>query len=735
MSGTTRKLEGCGRTVLKPGTKVEGFTVSGTVSEKGGFGILYKAKHPLHKEVALKEYFPEDLARRSADGDVAPKSENVSKEFEDNKEKLLVEAKALGSISNNPNVVQVLHYMPVRGTAYIAMQYIDGTDLEQKLNEGIFDLDVSSLAKGLLNGLSAIHEIGLLHLDLKPENIIVRPGDNTPVIVDFGSVQKMKDAIVKEDIPFSGTDDYAAPERYEDGSQLDERSDLYSLGKILHRCMAKGEPPSGPDKGNEKLAGLIKRLQADEPEDRPNDCQKALAELDGSLQKEVKNGVELGSVGRPIGGASKKTESFSLLRKLPLAPAMVGISIGVFVIILGVPALMSNRDNESPKALAESQKAPEGNDLPMLVINADPAGASIEMLAHDIDFVEGSARVSPGTYVVEARKAGYRTEQRKVVIAEGSDREVLNFKLRKLEAGDHFRDPGRSELLSNGPLMIVIPRANYRMGFVYGVGTRHQSVSPAHWVRFKKPFSLSKSEITVGQFRKFAEATNYQSSVTRSVQEGGADCEAMGVTGNALTHEDWKQPGFDQSSSHPVTCVSYLDARAFVNWLSEQTGQNYRLPSEAEWEFGARAFTGMGIKTAHRYYFGPEPSQLCKHGNVGGTDALLTRFVGGTADCADGYTYTSPINSFRTNPHGLNDVIGNVSEWTEDCFNPDYGGAPESGSALLSGDCTKRMIRGGSWEAGAKALQYQELNVRQSALVDASRNTYGFRVARDIAGL
>ena len=145
----------------------------------------------------------------------------------------------------------------------------------------------------------------------------------------------------------------------------------------------------------------------------------------------------------------------------------------------------------------------------------------------------------------------------------------------------------------------------------------------------------------------------------------------------------------------------------------QQTGARYRLLSEAEWEYVARA----GSRTAR--YWGESESGQCRYAN-GGDDYV---------SCSDGHQYTAPVGSFAPNVFGLYDVLGNVWEWTQDCWNGSYSGAPTDGSAWQAGDCGRRVLRGGSWGSDPGNLR----SAFRSWFTTVNRNTYfGFRVARTL---
>jgi formylglycine-generating enzyme required for sulfatase activity len=150
-----------------------------------------------------------------------------------------------------------------------------------------------------------------------------------------------------------------------------------------------------------------------------------------------------------------------------------------------------------------------------------------------------------------------------------------------------------------------------------------------------------------------------------------------------------------QDDTHPVVCVSWEDASAYAAWLTRRSGRNYRLLTEAEWEYAARAGT-----TTPRYW-GDDANESCAYANTADLDAF--RQVPDAinwpfANCSDGRAHTAPVGSYRPNRFGLHDMLGNVWEWTQDCWNVNYTAAPADGSAWAAGDCFMRVVRGGSWD-------------------------------------
>ena len=177
--------------------------------------------------------------------------------------------------------------------------------------------------------------------------------------------------------------------------------------------------------------------------------------------------------------------------------------------------------------------------------------------------------------------------------------------------------------------------------------------------------------------------------------------------------------------AYPAACLSWNDAKSYVAWLSRKTGKTYRLLTESEWEFAARA------GTTSRYYFGDDENELCRYGNSLDQTARSTFATASgqsTLSCSDGYAYAAPVGRFAANRFGLYDMLGNLSEWVEDCANYSYDGAPTNGSAWTSGDCSHRIVRGGSWSSTPEFLRSAK---RDGSTPSGVRlNVIGFRVAR-----
>ena len=224
--------------------------------------------------------------------------------------------------------------------------------------------------------------------------------------------------------------------------------------------------------------------------------------------------------------------------------------------------------------------------------------------------------------------------------------------------------------------MVVIRPGSFDMG-----SGAFDMEKPVHRVTIAKPFAIGRREVTFDEWDR---------------------CVTAGVCKYRPDDRGWGR------GERPVINVSWDDAQVFVRWLSERTGRKYRLPSEAEWEYAARAGTSTS------YWWGRD---------VGGRHANCR-------DCGSGTTLqTVPAGTFDANPFGLYDTAGNAAEWVEDCWNENYRGAPQDGSAWLTGQCRQRVLRGGSFDSQSRYLRSMS---RFRYDVDVRYYANGFRVVREM---
>lgn len=270
--------------------------------------------------------------------------------------------------------------------------------------------------------------------------------------------------------------------------------------------------------------------------------------------------------------------------------------------------------------------------------------------------------------------------------------------------------PGPGSIIRDGPgpEMVLIPAGRFVMGIPLAETKRESAESyddyarPQRTVDIARPFYLARHPVTRGAFAAFTRATGF------------AD-------------QAWREPGFAQTDEHPVVNVSHEDAVAYAAWLSRETGKDYRLPSEAEWEYAARA----GTTTAR--YWGDGRAEACRYANV--ADETLRksskdkpgaeRYFG----CDDGFANTSPVGSFQPNSFGLYDMLGNAWEWVADRWHENYADAPEDGSVWTTGNSSLFVLRGGSWNDNPGLVR---AGLRGGIDPGSRNDDAGFRLARTL---
>lgn len=276
-----------------------------------------------------------------------------------------------------------------------------------------------------------------------------------------------------------------------------------------------------------------------------------------------------------------------------------------------------------------------------------------------------------------------------------------------------------------GPEMMVVPHGAFQMGAGEDELGAADAEKPAHYVRFDRGFAMSRTPVTVGQYRRFVQASGYRPRATRR----GHSIVYDERSGNFVRRSgvDWQSDysGAPAAADMPVLHVSVYDAEAYAEWLAQQTGHSYRLPSEAEFEYSLRA----GVQGRYPWGNGQPPDNF---GNLtGGNDVSPSgrhwnnAFVG----YGDGYWGAAPVANFRANSWGLHDLGGNVSEWVADCWHASYRRAPADGAAWFNPGCRQRVVRGASW---ASAPVQARAAWRSSSDSDMTNARVGFRVVRGI---
>ena len=318
--------------------------------------------------------------------------------------------------------------------------------------------------------------------------------------------------------------------------------------------------------------------------------------------------------------------------------------------------------------------------FPTFAVSTTPSRATVEIDNITEPYQVGGMFLEPGEYHIRVSASGY-AEYRET-IRHGDEPTLHSVRLERVP-GENFAD----ELSSGGkgPEMVLIPQGRFQMGCLARRGCEDNE-TPVRFVDIRS-FALSKNEVTFDQW-------------DACVLEDGCN-------GYRPYNEGWGR------GERPVINVSWEDAQAYVAWLSEETGEEYRLPTEAEWEYAARAET----ETPYSW------------GRVIATNQANCTNLDDSGGCGDQWEKTAPVGSFSANEFGLHDMHGNVLEWVEDCWNDSYRGAPTDGSARHEVECSFRVLRGGSWNSTSLQLRSA---FRYHGSPSSGTDTIGFRVAQTL---
>ncbi|WP_341915893.1 formylglycine-generating enzyme family protein [Ferrovibrio terrae] len=251
------------------------------------------------------------------------------------------------------------------------------------------------------------------------------------------------------------------------------------------------------------------------------------------------------------------------------------------------------------------------------------------------------------------------------------------------------------------PLMVAMPAGVFDRGSPKSEQPRRTNENPVITVRIFKPYAIGAFEITRADWAIYAKDTGYAAATTCVLHHGSQQAYPAG--------DAWRNPGIQQTEQDPVVCVSWQEARAYADWLSKRTGQVYRLPTESEWEYAARA----GTKSPYGW------------GDALGTNRANCRGCGSRWDNVS----TAPVGSFPPNRAGLHDMAGNVWEMVEDCYLENLYTAPVYGNAARVTGCQNATLRGGSWDVEPLFVR----SAARAAIPMTARMSYvGFRLVREI---
>ena len=692
------------RDALPRGAALGGYTIEEVLGH-GGFGIVYRARHnELGNIVAIKEYLPAELAVREGAA-VHPRSAACRDGYEDGLRRFREEARALIEFQSHPSIVSCRDFFRENGTAYLVMEYEDGLPLSELLRRRdasgrpFDEADLLAVMVPLLDGLQRVHEAEMLHRDIKPGNILVRRSDERPVLIDFGAAKQAAAERSKSMAPY--TEGYAALEQVGEG-KLGPWTDLYAVGAVMWRIVAGGSPPLDPPNPVkvEKRANAVVRGEADPM----HSARKlgagrfspgVLEAIDRCLKLHEKERMrdcgELLALLRRTGAAEKAPAA-------PTQPSQVrsgkrpwkiltaaGVALAAVLAWLALAPAWNGPSRASREREAAST-APQDAALARAEAQWEAVRDSRDVAATRAYIEEYGGVEEAGVWVRLAESLLMELGREERAEAARKERETAERELRR--PGRKFRDCAKC------PEMVVIPAGSFLMGSPASEEERGDREGPQHRVEIREAFAAGVYEVTVAEYREFVSAAGH---------DGGTDCLIFSGVG-LKKGGSWRSPGFAQTDSAPVVCVNWEDVQAYARWLSRKTGKPYRLLSEAEWEYAARA----GTRT--RYSFGDE---------ITPRDANYGENIG----------KTRPVGSYRANGFGLYDMHGNAWEWVQDCWNERYAGAPSSGQAWERGVCSERVLRGGSWSYNSRHLRSAYRNRDHSGY---RSRLFGFRIARTL---
>ncbi len=635
---------------------------------KGGMAEVFLAKHKtLDRFVAIK-VIDEQLVDDAEAGFV---------------ERFRQEGKIAASLRHT-GIVQVFDADSADGSYYIVMEYLSGGSLAERIRQGLSPAQAVAIVRQLAEGLEVAHARGIVHRDIKPRNIMFHD-DDTPVITDFGIAKMLTPQMqMSMTVASVGTPIYMSPEQYWDSSHADARSDIYSLGVLFFEMLAGWKPFAGTSpamvqqqKEKELIPSLpepvarfqpiILRMLAREPAARYPTIRAFLDDL----QAELSAPQALEETGTAV--REPQPAEASHHRRLPIwlwAIAILG------VIGLPIAWVLASREAPSDAVAVQPQTAP-----PAAVPSVSPP-------------VFSSPAPTPAPAAIPAPAP-------------------VPFSI------------VTAELLDGRPAaeLMYLPGGTFLMGSPSSEAERWPDESQ-HEARLGG-FYLGVHEVTVGQFTRFIAATGYRTDAERDPAQGcwGWADGKDGGDWAWRAGRDWRNPGFEQGDDHPVVCVSWADAMAYVTWLNGETGGGFRLPSEAEWEYAARG------GTATSRFWGDDALAACGHANVGDRAIELSgpRW-NGNHGCNDGHWFTAPVGAFTTHPWGLADMLGNVWEWTCSGWDERYEGAHLTCAEPAADGW--RTLRGGGWDSDPRSVRAA---ARFRNTPSYRLDTVGFRVARTLS--
>ena len=736
------------------------------------------------------------------------------------------EATIVGQLSH-PNIVAIYDIGRKDDLNYIAMDYLPGGSVHDKMINGLTGEEALRVTKEIANALDHAHEKGYIHRDIKPENILFR-ADNSAVLSDFGVAKGIVGVSRMTHVgTVVGTPHYMSPEQTR-GQTVDARSDLYSLGVVFFEMLTGALPYQGEDAVTIALKHIsapipklplqyqayqriLEKFLAKDPNQRfqsGREVSTAIDQLENAtrvpyITNSAPEDLSIMALVRALFAATGNAISWRWKKLMKLrwskaegfhyqktshdsvfgsvvAPTVFGarihqqthintimvlnnrnlLKLFSFTVVLiflwcvlsvTVQSALSTQSNNWPQFLNVATRATASIFLPessqassefAYVSSASASSINNQMVAGasttiadssaaeqtasaeasseaitisnesstesssavptyplSITTVPNDARIrllnipdkykdgmelASGRYRIEVSKSGYKSKTDWIEIKQeplklnielevGADADIISAKT---------NGPTEVPAGKNAPAMIRIPAGSFTMG-----DDNNMHTAPAHKVTISKAFAISKYEVTFAEYDVYSQTNN---------KPFPGD--------NGWGRED-----------RPVVHVSWDDANAYAQWLSKTTGKKFRLPTEAEWEYAARA------GSADIFWWGSNEQDAkgkanCRRGCLSNYSGLFG-------------SKTAPVGNYSPNAFGLYDTAGNVSEWVQDCYQENYNNAPSNGSARDDKQCQSRVIRGGSTKDNVQRLM---TSARDAVAQDAMVETLGFRLVMEL---
>jgi formylglycine-generating enzyme required for sulfatase activity len=555
---------------------------------------------------------------------------------------------------------------------------------------------------------------------------VALPAQKTPDSPELTAVLDRADKALQADRLVGGKDSAATMFMAVLKQKADSQRALGGMDEVRARLAAEIEQDvalGDADAARDALAAL-KALPASAPQVAPLQEKLALLDKVRPMLGKAANQLQEGKADRPQGDSALDTYRDVLQLDPDNAVAEQGvIQVQRVVLDKALAAVAQNDFTAADAALAEAATIlPESQGL------QDTRGR-----------IEGMRRQSGSAMLAQARSAldagnlelaqqlATKAQQISPDLAGIDDfnERVTNARLyASYKPGQVFADRF-VDSTGQAPALVVLPTGHFMMGSPDGERGHDTNEAPAHEVQIDKGVGMGRSAVTIGQFRDFVRSSGY---VPQSQSLGGGsvyDEQSGGLRDDAAATWQDDYAGKPGQERLPVINVSWNDAKAYADWLSQRTGKKYRLASEAEFEYALRA----GSTT--RYWWGNDNPTSRVENLTGGNDRSGSgrRWSNAFGGYKDSYWGPAPVMSFTPNPFGLYDMGGNVSEWVGDCWHDNYIRAPRTAESWVNPGCSRRVIRGGSWGSAPDMVRSA---YRQGAEANLRSARVGFRVVREL---